>query len=190
MEHVLIGNNRTALLAAGEKSRSLGIPTHLMTASLRGGGEEEAAQFIASLAEEIAATGNPFPPPVCLLFGGETTVTVKGDGQGGRNQELCLAFLKEAGPRFNGCFLSAGTDGIDGNSPAAGAVIHGDSWNTVKRLGLDMEDYLNRNDAFGLWNRTGDAIVIGPTGTNVMDIAILIVGGQSQWQQTYDFQRP
>jgi hydroxypyruvate reductase/glycerate 2-kinase len=107
-------------------------------------------------------------------------VTVRGHGQGGRNQELCLAFLKEIGPRFNGCLLSAGTDGMDGNSPAAGAIIDGESWETLSRLGLDMEDYLDRNDAYGLWSRTGDAILTGPTGTNVMDIVILFLGGRVQ----------
>ena len=133
------------------------------------------AKAILAIGEEIAATGQPFAPPLCLLFGGETTVTLRGDGMGGRNQEMALAALGEfkGNPRF--LFLSAGTDGIDGHSDAAGAVVDGGSFARAWKFGLKIDDYLARNDSYNFFRQTGDLIMTGPTGTNVMDMTVLLI---------------
>ena len=175
IEHFVIGNNMKALQSAKEKTMSLGINAHIMTSRLRGEARE-AAKSIVSIGEEIAMTRNPFDPPVCLLFGGETTVTVQGEGKGGRNQEMCLSALREIGNRRDMVFLSAGTDGIDGNSEAAGAIVNCDSYYKTQELGLSIDEYLENNDSNRLFEQTGDLIVTGPTGTNVMDMTILLIG--------------
>jgi glycerate 2-kinase len=178
IEHVIIGSNRKALQRAKEKALSLGITAHIMTSRLRGEARE-VAKSIISIGEEIAMTRNPFDTPVCLIFGGETTVTVRGEGKGGRNQEMCLSALKEIGHCLNMVFLSAGTDGIDGNSDAAGALVDCHSYEKVQALGLRIDEYLERNDSTRLFEQTGDLIITGPTGTNVMDITILLIGGNT-----------
>ncbi len=174
IDHFLIGSNLKILRKARERAEALGIPARIMSSRLRGEARE-AAKAILAVGEEIAATGQPFSPPVCLLFGGETTVTLKGDGMGGRNQEMALAALREfqGNPRF--CFLSAGTDGIDGHSDAAGAVVDRASWEKAQALGLRIDDFLARNDSYHFLQRTGDLIMTGPTGTNVMDMTALLV---------------
>jgi glycerate 2-kinase len=173
--HHIIGNNLLLLKEAKEKADALGWAAHIMTSRLRGEARET-AKAIISLGEEILDTRQPFAPPACLLFGGETTVTVRGEGKGGRNQEMCLAALREIRNRRNILFLSAGSDGVDGNSDAAGAVVDCGSHERACILGLNMEDYLSRNDSHTFFRRTGDLLVTGPTGTNVMDITLLLLG--------------
>lgn len=178
IDHVIIGSNKMALQRAKEKAVSLDITAHIITSRLRGEAKEIAKAIIA-MGEEIAMTLNPYDMPVCLIFGGETTVTVKGDGKGGRNQEMCLSALREIGHRSDMVFLSAGTDGIDGNSNEAGAVVDCNSYQRVEELGLKIDDYLRRNDSNKLFEQTGDLIITGPTGINVMDITILLIGGNN-----------
>jgi glycerate 2-kinase len=176
IDHIVIGSNRKALQRAKEKAISLDMTAHIMTTRLRGEARE-VAKAIVAMGEEIAMTRNPTDMPVCLLFGGETTVTVKGDGKGGRNQEMCLSALREIERRPGMVFLSAGTDGIDGNSSAAGAVVDCSGYEHIEELDLKIDDYLRRNDSNSLLTKTEELIVTGPTGTNVMDITILLVGG-------------
>lgn len=178
IEHFIIGNNMKALQAAREEALSLGMNPYIMTSRLRGEARE-AARAIISIGEEVAMTRNPFDPPACLIFGGETTVTVHGEGKGGRNQEMCLSALREIGNRPNMVFLSAGTDGIDGNSEAAGAVVDCDSYHKSQALGLRIDEYLENNDSNRLFEQTGDLIITGPTGTNVMDMTILLIGANN-----------
>ncbi len=173
--HHIIGNNIHLLKKAKKKAESLGLAAHIMSSRLRGEAKE-VAKAIVSMGEEVLGTKQPFASPVCLLFGGETTVTVQGTGKGGRNQEMCLAALREIRGRKNILFLSAGSDGIDGNSDAAGAVIDCESHERAGVLGLNMEDYLSRNDSYAFFRQTGDLIITGPTGTNVMDINMLLIG--------------
>ena len=173
--HHIIGNNLHLLKKAKEKAEALGLAAHIMSSRLKGEAKE-VAKVIVSMGEEILGTRQPFAPPVCLLFGGETTVTVQGTGKGGRNQEMCLAALREIRGRKNILFLSAGSDGIDGNSDAAGAVIDCESHGRACALELNMEDYLSRNDSYAFFRQTGDLIITGPTGTNVMDITLLLIG--------------
>lgn len=174
IEHFVIDSNMKVLQKAKDYAEALGIKGHIMTSRLRGEARE-AAQVIMAVGEEIAANGEPFQPPVMLLFGGETTVTLHGDGKGGRNQEMALAVLKEIRENQHFVFLSAGTDGIDGNSDAAGAVVDCQSWEKAKELGLKIDDYLSRNDSYNFFAQTQDLIKTGPTGTNVMDISALMI---------------
>jgi hydroxypyruvate reductase/glycerate 2-kinase len=176
IEHLLIGSNVLALEKAAARSEALGIQAPIMTSRLRGEARE-VAKAIVAVGEEILASGRPFAPPVCLLFGGETTVTVRGKGRGGRNQEMCVAALREIGERRGLLFFSGGTDGIDGNSEAAGAAVDWQSFARAQELGLRIDDYLGANNSNQLLASTGDLIVTGPTGTNVMDITMLFVGG-------------
>lgn len=175
IRHHIIGSNLLLLKEAKEKGETLGVATRIMSSRLRGEAKE-VAKAIVCMGEEILSTQQPFEPPVCLLFGGETTVTVRGTGRGGRNQEMCLAALQEIRDRPNILFLSAGSDGIDGNSDAAGAVVDCASHWRAARLGLDMDDYLKRNDSYEFFRQTGDLIMTGPTGTNVMDMTVLLLG--------------
>jgi glycerate 2-kinase len=114
--------------------------------------------------------------PLCLIFGGETTVTVTGDGKGGRNQELCLSTAIEIDGIKNITFLSCGTDGNDGQTEAAGAICSGRTIERAKELGLDAMKFLNNNDSYNYFKKLEDLIITGPTKTNVMDIQILLIG--------------
>jgi len=179
IDHFIIGNNLKGLMAGKKRAEALGIKSHIITSRLRGE-SREIAKMIVSIGEEIKESGNPDDPPVCLLFGGETTVTLHGSGQGGRNQEMCLAALREIGHRQGITFLSAGTDGVDGNSDAAGAVVDCGSYDRSHGLRLNPDEYLKNNNSHDFFKKTGDLIVTGPTGTNVMDITILLVREEGQ----------
>lgn len=174
IDHFFIGSNLKILLKGRERGEALGIPTRIISSRLRGEARE-AAKAILAIGEEIASTGQPFTPPVCLLFGGETTVTLRGDGMGGRNQEMALAALLEIQTNQRFLFLSAGTDGIDGRSDAAGALVDHTSWKKAQDLGLRIDDSLARNDSYHFLKETGDLIMTGPTGTNVMDMTALLI---------------
>ncbi len=176
IDHRIIGSNSQLLEEAKKIAVSYGIRSRVMTSSLRGEARE-VARAIVAIGEEIIKTEHPFKGPIALIFGGETTVHVKGQGRGGRNQEMCLAVLKEIGARKGMTFLSAGSDGVDGNSDAAGAVVDYTSYEKAKKLKLMIDDYLNNNDSHTFLKQTGDLIYTGPTGTNVMDMNILYVGG-------------
>jgi len=178
IDHIIIGSNRKALQRAKEKASSMDITAHIITSRLRGEAGE-VAKAIVAMGEEVAMTMNPSDMPVCMIFGGETTVTVRGNGKGGRNQEMCLSALREIGHHPGMVFLSAGTDGIDGNSNAAGAAVDCESYKRIEELGLKIDDYLKRNDSNTLFEQTGDLIITGPTGINVMDITILLIGGKT-----------
>ena len=127
----------------------------------------------AALAKELVATGQPVARPACLVWGGETTVTVLGQGKGGRNQELALAaaLAMEGLPGI--VLVALGTDGTDGPTDAAGAVATGDTVARARVLGLDPLAYLANNDAYPFFDALGDLIHTGPTGTNVNDLLFL-----------------
>lgn len=128
----------------------------------------------ASIAQEIFSTGHPLKPPAAIIAGGETTVTVRGPGRGGRNQELALAsalWLRG----LNALVASMATDGVDGPTDAAGALADGMTVERAEALGIDPLQHLNRNDSYNFFKPLGDLIETGPTGTNVNDIAIILV---------------
>ena len=177
IHHLLIGNNRTALLAIREAARGMGLRARIMTDTLQGEARE-VARVLYSLARHVALYREPFSPPVLLIFGGETTVTVRGKGKGGRNQELALAFLKEMEEDFRIILLSAGTDGIDGPTDVAGAVVSDADRDRALREGLNMEAFLNENDSYAFHRAMGTHVRTGPTGTNVADVLLMYVEGK------------
>jgi glycerate 2-kinase len=175
VENIIIGNNNMAISAAERQAEQLGLSTRVLTDSLAG----EARRAGEWLAEKGMETKRSLEGtcgrPVCLISGGETTVTVKGNGIGGRNMELALAFALAVEGTRGLTLLSAGTDGTDGPTDAAGAVVDGCTARCAREKALDPQIYLDNNDAYGLFQRTGNLIRTGPTGTNVMDVQIILV---------------
>lgn len=175
---VLIGTNQQALLAARDRARELGYNTLLLTSHLTGEAREMAYLFLG-LAKDITAHGLPVKRPACVIAGGETTVTLRGDGKGGRNQEMALAYLaaydrspKDAG---DAVFLAASTDGSDGPTDATGAFASPAILEQGRRLGLEPSAFLARNDAYHYFDALGRLLKTGPTNTNVCDIKVLLV---------------
>lgn len=168
----IIGNNALALHAAAARAEEEGLTPVMLTDRLTGAAQE-GATWLARQA--VAAKRSGETGAMCLLSGGETTVTVRGKGRGGRNQELALAFALEIENVPGIHLLSAGTDGIDGPTPAAGAFADG---RTVRRgimAGVDAEKSLEDNDSYGFFEKTDELFAPGATGTNVMDLQIAIV---------------
>ena len=171
----LLGSNILALLAAKEEAMALGFNTLILSSSIEGD-TREAARLHTAIAKEVISTGNPIQKPACILSGGETTVTIKGKGLGGRNQEFALAGALEISGADKVVLLSGGTDGTDGPTDATGAVADHTTVQRGKSLGLDPNFYLENNDAYPFFEKLGDLLITGPTHTNVMDVRILLVG--------------
>ncbi len=174
VQNVIIGNNRMALEAASRKAQDLGFNPFILTSQLQGEARE-AAHVVAAIGKEIAQHQTPLIPPACILLGGETTVTLKGDGEGGRNQEISLAAALALDGIQKIYLLSAGSDGSDGPTDAAGAFTDGETCDRARKLGLDPHDFLARNDAYTFFKPLDDLYITGPTRTNVMDIIIVLV---------------
>lgn len=173
-ENTIVGNNRTALEAARREAEVRGYKALLLTSFLQGEARE-VGRALASVVKEVRKSGEPVEPPACLLSGGETTVTVRGKGKGGRNQELALAMVGELAGLEGVLVLSAGTDGTDGPTDAAGAFVDGETSKRARKLGLEPDDYLRENDSYNFFRALGDLFVTGPTGTNVMDLQIALI---------------
>jgi glycerate 2-kinase len=171
---VLIGTNLQAMMAAGEEAQRLGYHTLILSSNVEGEARE-VAKFHAAIAKEVRSSGHPIPPPACILFGGETTVTLQGDGRGGRNQEFALAAALALAGEDHVVVLSGGTDGTDGPTDAAGAIVDGATVARARTQGLDPKSYLERNDAYVFFRHLNDLLITGPTRTNVMDLCILLV---------------
>lgn len=173
VQNIVIGSNRLALSAGARRAELLGYRPLILTSTLAGE-TREVARVHAEILREILSSGHPVSPPVCVVSGGETTVTVRGRGKGGRNQEFALsAALAIAGLR-NAMVFSAGTDGTDGPTDAAGAVATGETVRKAAALGLIAAEHLENNDAYSFFEALGDLVKTGPTGTNVMDIHLLL----------------
>lgn len=168
----IIANNHIAAEAALRQAQSEGFHTLLLTAHLQGEARQ-AGRFLAAILRQIAASGQPLPRPACLAVGGETTVTLIGDGLGGRNQELALGAVADLGGLERAALIALATDGGDGPTDAAGAVVTGETLARARRLGLDPRAFLARNDAYHFFDPLGDLIRTGPTQTNVCDLALL-----------------
>ncbi|MDW7710139.1 MAG: glycerate kinase [Deferrisomatales bacterium] len=173
--HAVVGSNRLSLEAAAVKARELGYRPLILSSRLQGEARE-AARFLAAIAVESRASGEPVSPPACLLAGGETTVTLRGKGKGGRNQELALALALELAGCPGIVGLSGGTDGTDGPTDAAGAVCDEATAARARALGLEPRRHLEGNDSYPLFAALGDLLLTGPTRTNVMDVQVLLVG--------------
>ncbi len=166
---VLLGCNETALAGAGTKATELGYDVQICDEPVSGETTVAARRWLrAILASDRGGSG-----PKCWLAGGETTVAVRGSGRGGRNQEFALALVEDIAATGI-AVLSAGTDGIDGQTDAAGAFVDGSAARRAERAGLDPPRYLENNDSFRFFEELGDLLVCGPTGTNVMDLKIAI----------------
>jgi glycerate 2-kinase len=177
VRNIIIGNNARALAAAQTKAESLGYRVVNLGSYIEGE-TREVAVAMAGIVRSIRDQGRPVAPPVCLLSGGETTVTLgPAHDKGGRNQEFVLAALLKLGPENMGnvAILSGGTDGEDGPTDAAGAVA--DAGTFRRAAGQSLPAFLQRHDAYHAFQLTGDLIRTGLTETNVMDVRVLLVGG-------------
>lgn len=171
--NIILGDNRRALDAAQRTARHLGYDSMIYTSSIQGEARE-VSKVISALMTEVAERNSPLARPACLLFGGEPTVTINGKGKGGRNQELALA-LAATHLNFEHFFISCGSDGTDGPTDAAGAMVSHHTLTNANLKNLDIETYLNTNDSYHFFEKLGDLIKTGPTGTNVMDLMIALI---------------
>ena len=174
VHHILIGSNILALRAAEKEASSYGFRTLILSSSIVGE-TREAARFHSAIAKEVISSGNPISRPACIISGGETIVTIKGHGLGGRNQEFALAGALEISGIERVVLLSGGTDGTDGPTDASGAIADHTTISRARSMGLDPKAYLENNDAYPFFKKLGDLLITGPTHTNVMDIRILLV---------------
>jgi glycerate-2-kinase len=172
--NVVIGNNRVACFAAVATLKSDGLNTYLVKKPLEG--EAKAAgEKLAALARRVASSGKPVCKPAGIVAGGETTVRVFGRGKGGRNQEIALAAALAIDEVESCVIASLSTDGVDGPTDSAGAVVDGHTLQRAKRLGLNAEVFLADNDSYSFHERLGDLIKTGATGTNVNDITVIVL---------------
>ncbi len=174
VHHVIVGDNRTAAEAAVRRAGALGLNGMVLSTYVEGEARE-VGRVLAGLAKEEARYGSPLPRPACLVVGGETTVTVVGEGKGGRNQEVALGAALALEGWEDVMVVALATDGTDGPTDAAGAIATGETASRARALGLDPLAHLARNDAYPLFAALGDLILTGPTGTNVNDLAFVLV---------------
>ena len=170
VQNIIVGDNALAIKAALKRAEKEGFKAE----SLGSGWQGEARKVGLELAQKLRVTTALQSPPFCLIAGGETTVTIQGNGIGGRNQELALAAIPILAGLENTLLISLATDGEDGPTDAAGAVVAGESLQRAQSLDLDPAYYLTRNDSYVLFDRLGDLLKIGPTGTNVNDLMFLV----------------
>ena len=171
VENVIVGSNQKSLEAAAAKAKTLGYRTMILASTIEGE-TRDVARMHAAIARQIRVSGQPLRPPACVISGGETTVTIRGAGKGGRNQEFALAAAIDIAGLKDTLVLSAGTDGTDGPTDAAGALADG---NTCERSNSDPVQALARNDSYPFFSELGDLVITGSTGTNVMDLHLLLV---------------
>lgn len=171
VQNHIIGSNDIALHAAKEQAEAQGFDTEILYSGLQGEAREVGGMLARELKKQIAKRARPF----CLLAGGEMTVTLKGDGKGGRNQELALSAVDVLRDMQDVMLISIATDGEDGPTDAAGAVVTGESAQRAERLGLDAAGYLSRNDAYAYFAELDDLLKPGPSGTNVNDLVFCFV---------------
>jgi hydroxypyruvate reductase len=169
VQNVVIANNKLAAEGAKEEAQKEGFFSEIINTNLHG----EARIMGKQLAEALKIALEQKQHPFCLISGGETTVTIRGTGKGGRNQELALASVDILNELKNAMFVSLATDGNDGPTDAAGAVVTGETHRRSISLGLTPLEYLNRNDAYSFFNLLGDLLKPGYTGTNVNDLIFL-----------------
>jgi glycerate 2-kinase len=182
VSNVIVGDNALAIQAALKQAKLEGLQAESLGSDWQGEAREVGFELASKLRVTIKSKNHPF----CLIAGGETTVTLslskrdssvqapKSNGKGGRNQELALAAVPELAGLENALLVSLATDGEDGPTDAAGAVVNGETLQRAEELDLSVADYLSRNDAYSFFERLGDLLKIGPTGTNVNDLAFLL----------------
>jgi hydroxypyruvate reductase len=169
--NLVVGSNDLALSAAAVRARELGYRPLILSSFIEGE-TRDVARVHAAIAKEIRASGRPLRAPACVISGGETTVTIHGKGKGGRSQEFALAAAIDIAGMPSTVLLSGGTDGTDGPTDAAGAICDG---RTISRSRLPAREHLAQNDSYPFFDALGDLIRTGPTGTNVMDVRLVLV---------------
>ncbi len=172
-QNIIIGSNIQAVEAAKKKAHNLGYNTLILSTFIEGE-TKDVAKVHAAVVKEILSSGNPIGRPACVISGGETIVTIHGKGLGGRNQEFALAAAIDIAGLKDVVVLSAGTDGTDGPTDAAGAIADGTSVERAGKMGMDAECFLHENDSYHFFQSLGDLIITGPTHTNVMDLRLVL----------------
>ncbi len=173
VETVITGSVRELCHAAACAAEKRGYKAFIITTELNLEARE-AGQQIAALAQRIKTSKSEYIPPCAVIMGGETVVHLKGSGMGGRNQELALASAEGINGLDNVVILSAGSDGTDGPTDAAGGIVDGSTWTMIKKIGADPLKMLGDNDSYNALNLCGCLIKTGPTGTNVNDLVLLL----------------
>ncbi|MBC7331250.1 MAG: glycerate kinase [Synergistetes bacterium] len=171
VKSVIIGSVSLACRYAVERAKELGYNTLFLTSTLSCEASE-AGRFIAEILKEVKRSSNPIAPPCMIVLGGETVVHVKGNGKGGRAQELALSVAIAIRGENRIALISAGTDGTDGPTDAAGGLVDGESFNRMVSQGVNPEEALSNNDSYNALKASGDLVITGPTGTNVNDIIV------------------
>lgn len=169
---IIIGSNKTAAQSAVQKAVSEGINSLILTTYMQGEARYT-GDFIASIAQQLRSEHPPVKLPACMVFGGETTVEIRGEGKGGRNQELALGAVTNVSGLSNTALVALATDGEDGPTDAAGAVVTGETLNRANNLQMNPRDYLIRNDSYSFFSDLDDLLKPGPTYTNVNDLVFV-----------------
>jgi hydroxypyruvate reductase len=172
VQNVLVASNLAAAQAALDRARQEGFHPYLLRTDLQGEARQAAFE-LATFLRQAKQTGQPVPSPACLIAGGETTVTLQGDGKGGRNTELALAAVTELADYPGVMLVTLASDGEDGPTDAAGAVVSGDTFRRAAGLGLRPGEFLERNDSYSFFAALDDLLKPGPTGTNVGDLTFM-----------------
>jgi hydroxypyruvate reductase len=170
--NTIIGNNAVASLAAQKQAVNEGFNSYILTSSLQGEAKL-IGRSLGSITKQLYLAKDRSPQKTCLIAGGETTVTITGNGLGGRNQELALASSVEIEGLPNTMLITLATDGEDGPTDAAGAVVTGDTLSRGRSIGNDVDDFLERNDGYNFFHPLGDLLKPGRTGTNVCDLTFI-----------------
>ena len=179
VENIIVGSNKKAIeIAEGEAARQ-GYQTTILSAELQGEAKDVGRRLARKAIEAHHRAREGRHRKICLIAGGETTVTVRGNGLGGRNTELALAFAQEIKGIRGITLLSAGTDGTDGPTDAAGAFADAEMMAKAKSLGITPETYLHDNDSYHFFKALDGLLITGPTGTNVMDLQIILIDGDA-----------
>ncbi len=178
VQNAVVGSGSVAAAAAQAEGKRLGYRTLILTTTLEGEARE-VGRVLATLAREEISFGRPIKPPALIIAAGETTVTVRGNGKGGRNQELALSAASGIEGLSGVVICSLGTDGRDGPTDAAGGMVDGETTARLWAQGIDPWDALARNDSYTALAAAEDLIITGPTGTNVADLCFVVVGNKS-----------
>ncbi|BAA29583.1 440aa long hypothetical protein [Pyrococcus horikoshii OT3] len=174
VHNFLIASNSISCEAIAREAQRLGFKAYIMTTTLEGEAKD-AGLFIGSIVQEIAERGRPFEPPVVLVFGGETTVTIEGKGgKGGPNQEIALSATRKISD-LEALIVAFDTDGTDGPTDAAGGIVDGTTYKKLREKGIDVEKVLKEHNSYEALKKVGGLLFTGPTGTNVNSIVIAIV---------------
>ena len=174
VRNIIIADNKKAIHTCKKEAMRSGLEPVVLTTQLHGEAKE-VAHVLASIACEIKNKKRIKDKKVCIISGGETTVTVNGNGKGGRNQELALSFAMDINGKGHITLLSAGTDGTDGPTDAAGAIVDETTINRINQSGLNPLKYLSNNDSYTILHKVDALLKTGTTGTNVMDIQLILV---------------